>query len=710
MDCFNPGKFSLTSFSVFFASFFMISFPSAAAEASFSFIEFNISFVLGLTLPVLLLALLMKPVKVSNWSFPALLSLSVLALLFSLAHFASFQIIIALSCSILFIALLYLWPLFNELTSTNNAVEVKSLRTSIYIINISSVLYLFILWFFPQIDAYLAWGAVNIILIVIGIKQVYKLAKNKTRNSLYRLLLPWSLALLFSIVMFFWLTAKLSMTWIVIFAVLTYVAALVNGNWTLIHRIMNSRPLDNSIKHISQEDLFLLTHDPATNLPNYQQAIKFFDQKLKSIGKRKLAAIVFKPINFQQVNSVLGHHNSDILLLQLAYCLQRKVAENNQLLEFGSYTPNIRIARLQSLHFLIVVDLTDTKHDNHRIVDDICQQLAMSVPEAMSFKSFSLNFELAFGIALTGEHGEDVEEVIEHATDALLIAETKQIAVNYYDHNTALYNERQLLNMEMLKQDLLEDNLHWYLQPQINLKDKNIKGFELMVHWYNGAEDPLELHEFIEVAEHSGDVYLLTQKMITQACSALFNLSRLGIYQTVSINLSSKDLLEPDLVDFIGIQTKKFGVATKYLIVELSESVMLTANVRAKAMIDQLRAVGVGIAIDNFSGSYESLRYLRKMSINQVKINCQQLGNTEESRAEKAIVNALINLARAMKLPLIGIGVDNSTVEQTFLSMGGDVAQGTLIKHGIVFDELEIWLKKWFTEHPNARPMREKDL
>ena len=710
MDCFNHRKFSFTHLSVFFACLMTFSLPTFAAEASFSFIEFNISFVLGLTLPVLLLAVLMKPFTATNWSFPALLSLSVLGVLFSLAHFVGFQIIVTLSCSVIFLALLYLWPIFNELTSTNNAVEIKSLRTGIYIINITAMLYLVTLWFAPQLDAYIGWAVVNFIVMTIGLRQVYKLSKNKTRNGLYRLLLPWLLALGFSVVMFFWLTAKLSHTWMVVFSVLTYVAALVNGNWSLIQRILNSRPADDSIKHISQEDLFSLTHDPATNLPNYHQAIKCFAHKVKSTGNQKLAAIVFKPINFQQVNSVLGHHNSDILLLQLAYCLQKKVAENSLLLEFDPSTSNIRLARLQSLHFLVVVDLSNPKHDNKSIIDDVCQQLSLSVPDAMSFKSYSLNFELAFGIAISGDHGAIVEEVIEHATDALLLAETNQIPVNYYDHSSALYTERQLLNMEMLKQDLLEDNLQWYLQPQINLNDKNIKGFELMVHWYNDGDDPLELHEFIEIAEHSGDVYLLTQKMITQACSALFNLSRFGVYQTVSINLSSKDLLEPDLVDFIEIQTKKFGVSTKYLMVELSESVMLSANVRAKSIIDQLRALGIGIAIDNFSGSYESLRYLRKMSINQVKINCQQLANTEESRAEKAIVNALINLARAMKLPLIGIGIDNSTVEQTFLSMGGDVAQGTLIQHGIVFDELEIWLKKWFTDHPNAKPTRERNL
>jgi len=704
MDCYYPRRFSFSLISAIVAMFLLFSIPAFSAEASFSFIEFNISFILGLTLPVLLVAVLMKPKSRSHWIFPSLLSLSVLALLFSLTYMGTFQNTATLSFSVIFLALLYLWPLFNELTSNNNAIEIKSIRTSIYLIHISVAFYLLTLWFTAQVNVYFGWAIINFIMLIIGLIQVAKLSSDIPRLSLYRLILPWVLGIVFSVTMFFWLTGGLQLTWIVILLVLTFVAALVNGNWLLLQQIINSQPIGNTLEHISQEELFTFTHDPATNLPNYQQALKFFEKKEKSIGRQKLAAVVLKPINFQQVNSVLGHHNSDILLLQLAYCLQKKAAENVQLLELDSVGINVRLARLQSLHFLVVVDVSNVKHDRKSVIDELCQQLSMSVPEAMSFKSFSLNFELAFGVAFTGEHGDNAAEVIEHATDALLSAETQQLAINYYDHDSALYTERQLLNMEILKQDLADDNLYWYLQPQINLNDKNIKGFELMVHWYNGGDDPLELHEFIEVAEHSGDVYHLTQKMITQACSALFNLSRFGIYQPVSINLSSTDLLEPELVDFIEKQAEKFAVSTKYLIVELSEAVMLSANVRAKSMIDQLRAAGVGIAIDNFSGSYESLRYLRKMSINQVKIDCQYLGNTDESRAEKAIVNALINLAKTMSLPLVGIGVDNSTVEQTFLSMGGDIAQGSLIKRGIVFDELEIWLKAWFRDNPNAKP------
>jgi EAL domain-containing protein (putative c-di-GMP-specific phosphodiesterase class I)/GGDEF domain-containing protein len=521
--------------------------------------------------------------------------------------------------------------------------------------------------------------------------------------------------------MFAWLNTYLAFTSVVIFAILSYLFALINGNWSLISQLDATSDDNNatvSRNDISEEDLFSYTHDLATNLPTYQQALKFINHEFKHDKVKKLAIVVLKPINFQQVNSVLGHHNSDILLLQLAYCLQQNINdiegkndiengfEKKGLLVFDDGNQPARIARLPGLHFMVALDLSQSSYDKKSMVQDLCRQLSTSVPDAMSFKSFSLSFELAFGVAFTGEDGNNISEVVAHATDALLIAETNHQNIEYYDHNNALFTERQLSNMERLKQDIINDNIIWYLQPQINMNDKNIKGFELMGHWYKSADKPIELNEFLKIAELSGDIYDLTKHMINQACKTIAQLSSYGVSYSVSVNLSSKDLLEPELVNYIEQQVALNRIASKYLVIEFNESVILSDGERAQSLISQLNALGVSIAIDDFTGSYESLRYLRKTSINQVKISCKTLSNNEEDRVDKAIINALINLSRSMKLPFIGINIDNAAIGDLFLSMGGVVTQGYAVKHGVVIEELELWLEQWFKKNPNARPLR----
>jgi len=481
--------------------------------------------------------------------------------------------------------------------------------------------------------------------------------------------------------------------------------------WKIAKRFFSSKnkPLSTQPQQKTVVDQFNYPKDIATNLPIAQQALQKFDQALKEANKPHFTAIVFKPLNFQQVNTVLGHHNSDVLLSQLAFCLQESTNKNPHLLNFYNGLETIKLARLQGLEFLVILDLSKSKHDIKSIIDVLCQQLAKAVPSAMSFKSFSLNFELAFGVAISGEHGNNSDEIISHATDALQKGISDDKKIQYFDNSSVLYTEQKLRLMERLRQDILSEDLRWYLQPQVNILDNSIIGFELKVNWYVNDEEPLELIEFIELAEHSGEVYLLTKQMFKQAFKALFTLHKLGLYPKVSVNISSKSLLETDLIEYIELQMKNFCIAGKYLMIELNEKVMLSACQRTKNTIDQLKSLDITIAIDNFSGSYESLRYLRKMAIHQVKINCEELGNGEDNRADKAIINALITLTRSMKLPLVGTNINKHEIANHYIAMGGQFAQGNIINRGVVPDEIEIWLKRWFTQHPPAKPL-EKGL
>ena len=693
----------------------LCSFPVYSATPTFSFAEFNIAFVLGLSLPTILISLLitsyikLPSVNASNveqgvvkkqWLLPLLMTVALLAFLYSITLFDENKIAL-LSSGVLFIALATLWPMINSSLVNDEKSKNKTLQIGAMLIYVITGCYLVFLWLLSPIAArieQLVWLIVNILILSIGLLHLVLLVNKGMKHLVYRMILPWVLSTIFVLTLFTWLKAELAITWIIGAGVLSYLTTLLNGHWCFLQGILNVEHLDKHSENISSDELFSYTHDLATNLPTQQQAIKYFQHQIQQDERKKLVAIVFKPVNFNQVNSVLGHHNSDLLLLQLAYCLQKKVADNTDLLHFDIDIENIRIARLHSLHFLVVMDLTHHKHDSKSIIDDLCRQLSQAVPEAMSFKSFSLNFKLAFGVAITNEHGNSAAEVVAHATDALLLAETHQQMTYYYNAETALYTEHQLLSMERLKQDIADDNLYWYLQPQVNVTNKEITGFELKTRWLDDKDKSLELDEFIEIAEYSGDVYALTKIMIIKACQVLQQLSSLQKTQPVSINLSSQYLLESDLVDFIEQQTQKYNVSPKQLIIELTEPIMLLASTSTKSIIDQLRYLDIRIAIDNFSGSYESLRYLRKMAINQVKINCTLLNDNEESRPEKAIVNALINLSRTMKLPLVGIGVDNEMIENIFLAMGGDVIQGNRIRREIKIDELDHWLKGWNKE------------
>jgi EAL domain-containing protein (putative c-di-GMP-specific phosphodiesterase class I) len=131
----------------------------------------------------------------------------------------------------------------------------------------------------------------------------------------------------------------------------------------------------------------------------------------------------------------------------------------------------------------------------------------------------------------------------------------------------------------------------------------------------------------------------------------------------------------------------------------------LTTSERVKSIIDQLKSLDVNISIDNFSGSYESLRYIRKMAVHELKVRCQDLTNDSENRVDKAMTNALVTLTRSMKVPLIGTEINGHEASQAFTAMGGELIQGDIIHAGIMPDIIELWLEQWYIQHPKSIPL-----
>lgn len=675
-------------FCLFFLPFSVFASTQLETLPTYSFAEFNIAFILGLSLPLLIIMALLRPILMVKWRYPALLTLSLLFQFYAFSYLSQWQTPALLMAATIFVLMVFLW-LQSGLSSH---VFTKALAWLMAIVSFS---FIGAVAFMREMDVFQLWLVLlAVIFIATGIT-VVKAQANK--NTKLRITILCFATACYGVALYLWLNVQASLAWVIGLSVLSYSLAIVNGCWGVVDAINNklkglkAEYQGESIKDISTG----VTLDPITNLPSYQQSLFSLKRIFKQKPDSKFVAIVFKPLNFYQVNKVLGHQNSDILLLQLAFNLQQCVSEDNLLVNFNDDFSPVRISRLQGLDFLIVLDASLSNHPVKIVVGDICQKLVKAVPQALSFKSFSLNFELAFGAAISASDKQDVEQLIAHASDALLSGEGQSEMLTYFNPQTTIYTERQLAKMEKLKQDIIHQKITWLAQPQVSLVDKQLKGFELSIEWQGSDGVRLTHHEFNEIAEFSGEIYQLTKQMIVQAFALLSTMHQSGIKECVSINLSSKDLLETELTDYIEQQAKKTDVPLEYLVIELSEQVLLDSAFRARMMVDQLKALGIKISIDNFSGSYESLRYLRRTAIQQVKVDCALLNNEQNSQSEKTIVNALINLIRKMDIPVVAFGINNRDIEQSYLAIGGDIAQGNSIHQGLKLDEVSAWLTKW---------------
>lgn len=676
----------------------------AFGAQSFTFIDFSIAFVLGLSLPMLLLVLLVRRLVPNPWWYFTALMLSALGFLYSLNYLTDNQAPAVLSFAISSISLVYLWSFAssNMLFLDGESEYFAHVKLGEKVLIAASILYVITIWLLPSIDAYVGWLAFAALVLFTGAVQIAMMAKVAPEHVI-RLVGQWLLVGLFCGVIFFYLHAQVALEWLITSFVLSFCGALVNSNWELVQRIYQliTEQKEASAKQLTDEQIFSFTHDPATNLPSYQQAILRFEQLSFQNQLTDFAVVVVKPKNFADVNRVLGHQNSDLLLLQLAYCLKREVADLKYLMNFDFSDINAKLARLPSLHFMLAIDLNKIEHSKEIVVDQLCRQLASAVPPAMSFKSFSLRFELACGVAYTNDHGQTLAEVIAHAGDAVMEAQRKQVLWAEFNAQVALHSDQQLQRMERLKLDIEQDKIHWQLLPQIDLGNHQIRGFTLAANWHYNGKD-LALNEFIEVAEQSGEIYSLMKKMIVQAFKALFELRKLNVYQPIGIPVLSDKLLEPDLAEFIEQQIATYNISAKYLVVQLSEPVMQVACEQAKHLIDQLKTLEVGICIAEFDGSYESLRYIRKLSVDQVNISCQPLCMAEAGSAEKAIVNSLVSLARTMKLAFVGSHVNSKQGLTHYSAMGGQVVEGSALSPAINVGEIATWTETWFKRYPSA--------
>jgi EAL domain-containing protein (putative c-di-GMP-specific phosphodiesterase class I)/GGDEF domain-containing protein len=671
----------------------IFSFPVYAADGTFSFVEFNIAFVLGLSLPALLIAFKAKSSVKNSRPLFLLLTLASLVLLYCINDSLLRSEVVFLISSALILQLSCYWSI--QLNNTKvDTDDIKQKLTGV----LSYILILLLsmsVFLFGVVSADIAWLVFSSMQISHYVGSLL-LVRDGNKQINWRTWPLLTMNIVFAITIYGWLTGNVSLNILAVIVVMTNLTVMISGFGHMLSGVIDTSV---GLDKVNTKTGGVIT-DPATNLPSYQYALHVFDHHLKHQVLARYAAIVFKPTNFQQVNAVLGHHNSDILLLQLAYCLQKAIEFDNELLNFSTDESPVRLARLQGLHFLVVMDVAQSKHSDEIIIEQLCQKLAKAVPGPMSFKSFSSYFKLVFGVAFIGKDSNNVNEVISCAEDALQVADKEQNLVSFFAQDLAVFNQQQLQKMEQLKHDLLSDALEWRVQPQIKLKAKTILGFELLVTWPRKGYEKLDFNEIMQIAHQSGDAYTLCRQMIQQAFKFLKQLHDADYQLKVAIKVSRSCLLEQDLVDYIEQQALTYFVECQYLLVEIQEESLLSDAQEAKASIDQLKSLGVKIAIDEFSGSYEALRYLRRLAVSEIKINCQALAQTDAGFSDKAIINALINLTRKMELPLIGTQVNSIVIEEMFLAMGGEYAQGKHYSAGVSLQALPSWLESWLQQYP----------
>ena len=421
----------------------------------------------------------------------------------------------------------------------------------------------------------------------------------------------------------------------------------------------------------------LAMHDSLTGLPNRTLLLKRTAKALRDQRDKFVALLLIDLDHFKQVNDAMGHPVGDELLAEIGQRLGTVIREE----DFA--------ARLGGDEFAVLCsDLPDTE-----TVLSLANRIVGALSGPVVLRGVGLHVEASVGIALSPTHGSEVDLLLQRADVALYKAKrTGPGSVVLYENNYDDNSIEQLALMEQLRSGL-EQELVLYYQPKCRLSDGAIVGVEALARWQHPTLGLLLPANFLVAAENTGLMMPLTLRLLRQAVSQWRDWQDDGLDVSVSVNVSARNV-HTDLTVRIRELLDEFGMPGRSLLLEVTESSVIANIQDATKVIDELRAMGVGISIDDFGTGHSSLASIRDLAPSEVKIDQSFVGASATSVRDTAIVRAAVELGRSLGLQVVAEGVETPEVLRIMSEVGCDLVQGFLILPPVPADQLTAWSRQ----------------
>jgi diguanylate cyclase (GGDEF)-like protein len=433
-----------------------------------------------------------------------------------------------------------------------------------------------------------------------------------------------------------------------------------------------------------QEIRRLAYWDTLTNLPNRAQFVLLLDDALLEARKREEAVFVLMMDldRFKHVNDVMGLSFGDALLRQVAGRLQLLLANRRQ--------SSAQVARLGGDEFAVLLPASDLEAAQ-RMAAEILQ--ALETP--LSLEDQMVDIGAGLGIAGYPEHGSDGEALLRMAEVAMYAAKQRNDGAVVYDAAMDKSSEKSLSLLTELRNAIERNEFRLHVQPKIMLDTGKVVGMESLVRWVHPERGNVFPDEFIPFAEQTGFIRVLTRWVMERSAELCQELASRGHHLKVSVNLSTRDLLDQDLPAKFADLLVRHKLSPGSFCLEITESAIMDDPVRAQNTLERLSAMGVDLSIDDFGTGYSSLAYLKRLPVNELKIDKSFVLNMENDDGDTKIVRSTIDLGHNMGLRVVAEGIESEAVWRLLAKMGCDQGQGYFMSRPIPGDQMIAWLEKW---------------
>ncbi|UOY00788.1 putative bifunctional diguanylate cyclase/phosphodiesterase [Blastococcus sp. PRF04-17] len=416
--------------------------------------------------------------------------------------------------------------------------------------------------------------------------------------------------------------------------------------------------------HISAErDRHQATHDALTGLPNWELMRDRLDQGLAAASRtdREVALLLIDLDRFKEINDTLGHSYGDRLLCQVGPRLQSVLREGDT------------VARLGGDEFAVLLPVVDGVAE----AEAVAERLRESLHQAFDVNGVALDVEASIGIALSPWHGTDTEELLRNADIAMYVAKEMKAGAVVFEATEHVTAPSRITVLGDLRRALENtDELFLNYQPKYTLDRERIEGLEALLRWEHPTEGLIPPGEFIPVAEGTGIILRLTERVLDMALAQMRLWLDAGHAVPVAVNLSTRCLLDAGLPELVQRLLARFRVPAELLRLEVTESAVMGDAARCMEVLQRLHDLGVKLSIDDFGTGYSSMAHLRRLPVDELKIDRSFVLGMTSAPQDAVLVRTAIDLGHNLGLTVVAEGVEGAEHVAALRELGCDIAQG----------------------------------
>jgi diguanylate cyclase (GGDEF)-like protein len=445
-------------------------------------------------------------------------------------------------------------------------------------------------------------------------------------------------------------------------------AASLTAFYVVVFRLIASaskrlRRQTEALQTSAERDRYQATHDALTGLPNWELMRDRLEQGLAAASRSagEVALLMIDLDRFKEINDTLGHSYGDKLLCQVGPRLQSVLREGDT------------VARLGGDEFAVLLPLVDGVGE----AQSVAERLRAALHQPFDVNGVALDVEASVGIALSPWHGTDTEELLRNADIAMYVAkEVKAGAVVFQPEEHVTAPSRITVLGDLRRALDGTDELFLNYQPKYTLDGERIEGLEALLRWQHPTVGLIPPDEFIPVAEGTGIILALTERVLDLALTQMRGWLDAGHGVPVAVNLSTRCLLDAGLPDLVQRLLAEHRVPAALLRLEVTESAVMGDAARCMEVLQRLHDLGVRLSIDDFGTGYSSMAYLRRLPVDELKIDRSFVLGMTTTQQDAVLVRTAIDLGHNLGLTVVAEGVEGAEHVTALRALGCDIAQG----------------------------------